>query len=107
MNNPITNPEGFAEGFYLYHFKSGTLPSELFMRGEFNNASTGVSTKLMATNNLNLPINELVTKLHVRYLLTRDSTGFYYEIDKNYNNNTNVTEIDSNVILNLYQIKVK
>ena len=109
MNNPITTPEGFAEGFYVYHFKSDvTLEEghELYMRAEFNNASTGKVTKMIMTNEL-LDINSVIKKLHVKYLLTRDATGFYYTIDPTYNNSTNITESSTRVTVNLYEIRVQ
>lgn len=111
LNNPITNPKGFAEGFYIYYYKSemvvDVLPIELYMRAVFNNAATGVSTNLMATNDLNLPINEMVKKLHTRYLLTRTSEGFFYELDETYNSTTNVVKDGTNVSINLFEVKVK
>lgn len=110
LNNPIITPKGFAEGFYIYHFKNDVFPKELYMRAEFNNGSTGISTKLMASNRDDLSINELIGKLHTRYLLTRNSTGYFYTIDKNYNigsgESTNVIENGNDVTINLYEIKV-
>tara|TARA_R110000851_G_scaffold42152_17_gene105046 strand:- start:181 stop:1029 length:849 start_codon:yes stop_codon:yes gene_type:complete len=109
LKNPIIEPEGFAEGFYLYHFKSGfkkgAEPAKLFMRAEFNNAATGKITRFIATNET-LPINQLINKLHVGYLLTRTATGFYYSIDTNYNDASNVVEDGTNLTVNLYEIKV-
>jgi hypothetical protein len=65
----------------------------------------------MASNRTDLTINELVTKLHTRYLLTRNANGYYYMIDNDYNIGssevTNVTENGDDVILNLYEVKVK
>lgn len=111
LDNPITNPDGFAEGFYIYHYKSEMVidnpPVELYMRAVFNNAATGTSTNLMATSELNLPINEMVKKLHTRYLLTRTSEGFFYEIDDEYNSTTNVDKSTGNYMINLYEVKVK
>jgi len=119
LNNPIISPKGFAEGFYIYHYKNDAFTDEngepiykeLYMRAEFNNAATGTSTKLMASNRSDLSINELVSKLHTRYLLTRDSTGYHYTIDTEYNIGsgevTNITENSGNdVTIDLYQIKV-
>lgn len=109
LNNPITKPEGFAEGFYLYHYKSDVdfnAPHALYMRAEFNNAATGKTTKFITTNEL-LDIKSVIKKLHVRYLLTRDATGYYYTIDKNYNNATNILEGTTSVDLNLYEVRVE
>lgn len=109
LNNPITKPTGFAEGFNLYHFRSdleGTNHSEIFMRAEFNNAATGKKTKFITTDEL-LDINSLIKKLHTRYLLTRDNTGYYYTIDGTYNNSVNVNEHGDAVYLDLYEIRVK
>lgn len=110
LKNPVTEPEGFAEGFNLYYFKSGlkvnALPLKLYMSAVFNNAATGKTTKFMATDET-LPINELINKLHVRYLLTRDGTGYYYTIDKTYNNAMNIIENGTNLTVNLFEIKVQ
>lgn len=111
LTNPITNPKGFSEGFYLYHFKSevvkdATMPKYLYMRAEFNNAATGETTRFITTTDV-LPINLLMSNLHVRYLLTRTSSGYYYKIDNTYNNATNITESGSAVTLNLYEIRVQ
>jgi hypothetical protein len=109
LNNPIINPEGFAEGFYLYHYKSdvnSSIPTVLYMRADFNNAATGKSTKFITTNEI-LDINSVIKKLHVKYLLTRDATGYYYSIDKTYNNATNITEGTTKIDVNLYEIRVE
>ena len=109
VNNPITNPEGFAEGFYIYHYKSEVLensPQNIYMRAEFNNASTGKTTKFMTSNEL-LDINNVIKKLHNEYLLTKTSTGYYYTVNKNYNNSNNITESSNNLKINLYEIRVK
>lgn len=113
LNNPLEYPEGFSEGYYLYHFKSemiqNDLPRELYMRAEFNNASNGISTKLMPSNRTDLTINELVDKLHTRYLLTRTNTGYEYKLDMSYNienGSNNIVENIDDVTVNLYEIKV-
>ena len=109
LNNPITNPEGFAEGFYLYHYKSDVqmnAPHTLYMRAEFNNAATGKTTKFITTNEL-LDIKSVIKKLHVKYLLRRDNTGYYYTIDSTYNNASNIVESSTGVNLNLYEIRVQ
>ena len=108
LDNPITTPQGFAEGFYLYHFKSDVAigeDHELYMRAEFNNAATGKVTRLITTNEL-LDINSVIKKLHVKYLLSRDATGFFYTIDPTYNNAANIIESGSGVKVNLYEIRV-
>jgi hypothetical protein len=110
LNNPVTTPEGFAEGFYLYHFKSDLETPDnginLYMRAEFNNAATGKITKFITTNEL-LNINSLIKKLHTKYLLTRDTTGYFYSLDPSYNNATNITETGTGVTLDLFEIRVE
>ena len=110
LNNPIEFPEGFAEGYYIYHFKSDViqndLPKELYMRAELNNASNGSSTKMMASNRIDLTIDELVDKLHTRYLLIKTNTGYEYRIDTTYNGGGNIIENIDDVTVNLYEIKV-
>lgn len=105
LTNPIVNPEGISEGYYIYHFKdevTTTLPKELYMRASFNNAKDGKTTNLM-TENTALPIDELVNKLHTKYVLTRDSDGYYYEIDSSYSNNVEIS--GNNIVVNLYQVQ--
>lgn len=105
VQNPITEPEGFSEGYCLYHFKAINLPIKLYMRAEFNNAATGKTTRFITTNET-LPINELINKLHIKYLLKKNDSGYYYTIDKTYNGATNIIEKDTNLIVNLFEIKV-
>ena len=113
LNNPIEYPKGFSEGYYMYHFKSDVsqidLPKNLYMRAELNNASNGISTKFMASNKTDLTINELVDKLHTRYLLMRTDSGYEYKLDDNYNldgGTNNISENINDIIINLYEIKV-
>jgi len=112
LNNPIIKPDGFAEGYYIYHFKSEMeigSSKYLYMRGELNNASNGIRTKLMASNRNDLTINELVDKLHTRYILIRTNTGYEYRLDTSYNLEGGVNNITKNVddvTVNLYEIKV-
>jgi hypothetical protein len=109
LNNPITTPRGFAEGFYVYHFKSDlevSNPSTLYMRAEFNNAANGKITKFIATDEL-LSINSVIKKLHTKYLLKRDATGYFYSLDNTYNDSTNITESGTGVTLNLFEIRAE
>jgi len=106
LTDPILQQSGFHEGFHLYYFKNDILPKELFMRADFNNAATGKTTRFITTSET-LPINELIGKLHTRYLLTRTDTGYFYSIDPLYNNATNVIEEDTRLTVNLYEIKVQ
>lgn len=110
VSNPITKPLGFAEGYYLYHFKTevnkdAVEPKKLYMRAEFNNASTGKTTKFITVND-KLLITDLIPKLHVEYLLTRTNTGYYYKLNTAYNGATNIIENGLGVTLNLYEIQV-
>jgi hypothetical protein len=125
LDNPIVNPKGFAEGFYVYHYKTNldntsrtlelntksSIPTNekresLYMRAEFNNAANGKITKFITTSDL-LNINDLIKKLHVKYLLKRNATGYYYSLSTNYNNADNITETGSGVTLNLYEIRAE
>lgn len=124
LENPISTPEGFAEGFYIYHYKTNidnttrtlvqntksSIPTNekrgsLYMRAEFNNAATGKITNFITTSSL-LDINDLIKKLHVKYLLKRNATGYYYSLSTNYNGADNITE-GTGVILDLYEIRVE
>jgi hypothetical protein len=110
LSNPVTNPEGVAEGYSIYDYKSDFkigYPKYLYMRASFNNAKTGKAFNLM-TEGQAFPIDILVNKLYTRYILYRDQTGFYYQIDDKYSSNVKYTEAlnDSSVEINLYPIQV-
>jgi len=105
LSDPITNPEGFAEGYYVYHFKDeipANLPKVLYMRAHYNNAATGKQTN-MITEGQAFTIDNLVNKLYTKYVLYRDETGYYYVVDSNYSNN--VAIVGPNVTVTLYEIQ--
>jgi hypothetical protein len=109
VEDPVSNPEGIAEGYYLYNFKdevSSTAPKELFMRASWNNAATGESFPLI-TDSTPQSIDNLIPKLHMKYILKRDNTGFFYEVDPTYSSPTNITTLPNDIIsIQLYQIQV-
>lgn len=105
LSNPIINPDGFAEGFYIYNYKDEVkfnAPKVLYMRAKFNNASNGKTTNMM-TDGVPYYIDDLVNKLYTKYVLHRNNTGYYYRIDTTYSNNVTVTGND--VTINLYEIQ--
>jgi hypothetical protein len=108
-SNPIKNPAGYAEGFYLYHYKDDIdidplLPKVLYMKAEFNNAKDGKSTKLV-TKVGPIILGDLVQYLHTKYLLKRDSDGYYYAIDETYSTNVDYSTPDE-VTVKLYESNV-
>jgi len=105
LSNPIRDPEGFAEGFYIYNYKdevTAETPKELYMRARYNNAANGTTTNMM-TEGIAYPIDDLVNKLYTRYVLYRNTTGYYYAIDETYSNN--VTRSGDNIIVDIYEIQ--
>lgn len=105
LSNPIKDPSGFSEGFYIYNYKdevSSTLPKELYMRATFNNAADGSSTNMM-TEGVPYGIEDLVNKLFTKYILYRTNTGFYYALDETYSNN--ITRSGNNLVIDIYQIQ--
>jgi hypothetical protein len=105
LSNPIKDPAGFAEGFYIYNYKdevTSNLPKELYMRARFNNASDGKTTNMM-TESLPFYIDDLVNKLYTKYVLYRNNTGFYYAIDESYSNNIN--RVGNDITVDIYEIQ--
>ncbi len=105
LSNPVRDPNGFAEGFYIYNYRdevTSNLPKELYMRARFNNASTGKITNMM-TEGIPYFIDDLVNKLYTKYVLYRNNTGYYYAIDETYSNN--VTLVGNDLTINLYEIQ--
>jgi hypothetical protein len=49
-------------------------------------------------------IDNLVNNLYTRYVLTRTSNGYYYNIDPTYS--TNISYVGSDCVVKIYQIKV-
>jgi len=104
LTDPISNPEGFAEGYHLYHFKDevlSTMPLELFMRAEYNNAKDGTTTPMM-TDSVPYAIDDLMSRLHTKYILKRTNNGYVYEIDTSAGN---VNISSTTALVNLYQIQ--
>lgn len=105
LSNPITHLRGVSEGYYLYDYKDTVAVGahkDLFMRATFNNAKTGKSINMMVEG-IPYSIDQLVKKLYTKYILVRDNTGFFYQIDSTYSNNVIYTSDD--VTVNLYQIQ--
>jgi len=105
LSNPIKDPAGFAEGFYIYHYKdevTSQLPKEIYMRARFNNAANGETTNMM-TDGVPYYINDLVHKLYTKFVLYRNNTGYYYAIDESYSNN--ITRVGNDITVDIYQIQ--
>lgn len=129
LGNTLADRNRNGEGFSLYHFKDEVLPTplppkNLYMKATFNNAKNGTSTGLMSSDITTLSIDMLVrstenitpygsvkNNLHTKYILSRDSTGYSYKIDRDYSNNVKYEDLTSTVtktndyIINLYQVK--
>lgn len=113
LQDPLLNPLGFTEGYYLYDYKNDLLVGQskyLYMRANFNNAKSGTSTNLMVKNVPNT-IDNLVHELYTRFILTRQTNGFFYKIDDTYQGLTGITgsnnvSYTSNMVsINLYKIQ--
>lgn len=122
VKNPILKPLSFSEGYYLYDYKDELKIGEskyLYMRASFKNAKNGKSTNLMVSNPPTpLQIDKVVHELYTRYILFRDSTGYYYKIDETYHGNldasgavdsspNNVVHVGNDVTITLYQIQAE
>lgn len=122
VKNPILKPKGFSEGYYMYDYRDELKIGEskyLYMRASFKNAKTGKSINLMVANPAKpLQIDKVVHELYTRYILTRDTTGYYYKIDETYLGNldssgnvvtgpNNVTHLLNDVTITLYQIQAE
>lgn len=105
LDNPLNNSKGNFEGFYLYNYKdevTNLLPKELFMKASFNNAKSGKTINLMTISSAQT-IDNLVNNLHTKYILKRNNTGYYYEIDTIYSTNVGIS--GNTITVNLYQIQ--
>ena len=105
LTDPILNPNGFAEGFYIYNYKdevTSSLPKELYMRARFKNSSNGKILNMM-TEGTPYFINDLVHKLYTKYILYSDVRGYLYAIDETYSKN--VTRVGNDLTINCYEIQ--
>jgi hypothetical protein len=103
VEDPVAYPLGRAEGFYLYQFNE-ELPTSIFMRANWNNAKTGLSTDLVTTKDV-LDIDEVLGKLHMKYDLKKSGDTYYYEIDSDYSDNVEYSLNEMSI--NLYEIQVR
>lgn len=101
VENPITTPRGFAEGFYVYHYAD--LPTSIYMRGNYNNAKTGKVSDLITTPEPQ-NIENVVSKLHTKYDLKNVDDNYYYELDTEYS--TNISVVNDTMSVSLYEIQV-
>lgn len=112
LSNPLLVSRGFYEGYHIYSYKDDIvigIPKVLYMKGTYFNAKTGKSTNLM-TEPTAFTIDNLVKKLYTKYILFRDTTGFFYKLDDTYSSNITYTANAGNqnnldVTINLYQIQ--
>ncbi len=103
ISDPVTTPNGVAEGFYLYHYKNAilpTLPLVIYMEATFNNAKTGLSTKMMTVSG-SQTITNVIGKIYTKYVLSRQADGYVYEIDNSYS--SNVSYGSNYITVNLYE----
>jgi hypothetical protein len=114
LENPIVNRRGFAEGFHLYYYRDALNIGDskyLYMKASFSNAKTGKSNNLMVKNTPQL-IENLVNELHIRIIISRTTTGYYYTFDETYQGNqnlppntpNNITFVGTNVNVTLYEV---
>lgn len=104
VKNPLLFLDDYSEGFNLYHYKDEipqSLNKSMYMRFTFNNAKSGTSTGLMTVDSPQ-NIDDLVKKIHIKYDLFKDQTGYYYSIDTNYSENIQLN--NDEIIINLYEI---
>lgn len=109
LSNPLLVKKAFYEGYHLFDYKDDVsigFPKYLYMRATYYNAKTG-DIKNMMTQPVAYNIDSLVSKLHTRYKLYRDTTGFYYTIDDEYSTNVVYSENqnNTNVEINLFEIQ--
>jgi hypothetical protein len=114
VNNPIINKRGFAEGFHIYYYRDILNIGEskyLYMKANFNNAKTGKSINLMVKGSPQ-SVENLVHELYTRIIITRTTTGYYYQFDESYQGNdivspntpNNITLVGTNVNIKLYEV---
>lgn len=113
VENPLINKRGFAEGFHVYYYKDSLNIGEskyLYLKASFNNAKTGKLINLMVKNTPQY-IENLVNELYTRIIVSRTTTGYYYQFDNTYQGNStlentpnNITQIGNSIIINLYQV---
>lgn len=103
--NPITNPNGFAEGFYLYFYKdlvSLGNDYDLYMRASFSNALTGVKKPLMLSSSI-LPYDDTFSsKIHLKYTFRKDNNSYLYVVDDT-NSLVGYNLSDKIITINLYE----
>lgn len=112
-----------SEGFFIYDYYSdieitgSTIPKEIFMKAEFNNAKTGKKTVFMNNSNT-INIGELTnntnffTKFILAKTLVNGANEYIYYADTSYSSNVIYTKYHNTglnediLAINLYQLNV-
>lgn len=102
VEDPIKNQRGFGEGYYIYH-QMNDLPTSLYMRANYNNFKTGLTTDLVTTRTPE-SIENIISKLHTKYDLKIDGDTYYYELDTEYSEN--ISYRNGKITINLFEIQV-
>lgn len=114
LSSSLINRSLNSQGYFLYHFKdevTTTIPKELYMRAEFNNAKDGKTTNLMSNNNPQITIDNLMVSttgtnntnnIFTKYILKKINESYYYDIDTTYS--SNVQSTNNNYVIDLYEI---
>jgi hypothetical protein len=109
LSNPLMVSKQFYEGYHIYDYKDDVaigLPKFLYMKASYFNGKNGNTTNLMVENKA-YTIDNLVNKLYTKYVLYRDTTSFYYQIDTTYSSNVSYISNQgvNSVFINLFQIQ--
>ena len=114
LGNNLIDRSLNSQGFFIYHFKdeiTDTIPKELYMRAEFNNAKNGKTTGLMSTSVTTNTIDNLIVtsqsnnntnNIFTKYILSKVGDNYVYNIDTTYS--TNVQVVSNDYIIDLYQV---
>lgn len=99
--DPITIRRGISEGYYLYWLKNPTpsYPLNFYMYASYNNANDGISTQLVAYDNI-VQINQYNSINFVKYTLSSNGSLQEYSID---NSNRTIDFSTNQMIINLYK----
>ncbi len=104
LENPITTPSGFSEGYYVYFDKKEVIDDDvdLYIIFKFNNAKTGATSKMMTTSSILTSAVEVVGYLYTKITLRKTGDKYVYFFD----DTTNVDYTPDSVKVKLYETEI-
>lgn len=104
--DPLTNPRGFSEGFFIYFYKELVEQNyDLYMKADFMNAKDGKITPLMCYDGVS-NIDNYLESVYLKYTLTKVGSYYIYSLDDTNDMVDFEYGTENKIVVNLFETKV-